>query len=368
MKRTGRCPCRTRSSHVLGLVEQFAQSMPTVVSAEVTPDEWDAFVSSHPHGTADHLYGWRAVFEGVLRHRTMYYVARRGSAIVGVLPLVFVHSRLFGKSAISLPFLNDGGTLASDDSVREALLEEAVRGARDFGASHVELRHRERQFPALPVRQHKLGMTRALPASADALWSDVDRKIRNQVRKAQKEGLAIEIGGAELVSAFYQVFAENMRDLGTPVYPKALFAETLKQFGDRARVTVVRHQGRVAAGAVTIRFGQTVVNPWASSLRALRHLCPNMLLYWALLEDAVKHGAQMFDFGRSSPGGGTHQFKLQWGASETPLHWEYVLLSRQEPPNQGPSNPRFQQVIRAWQRLPLPVANLIGPRIARHLP
>jgi hypothetical protein len=111
-----------------------------------------------------------------------------------------------------------------------------------------------------------------------------------------------------------------------------------------------------------------VLNPWASSLREFRHLCPNMLLYWHLLEEAVRAGARVFDFGRSTPGGGTHQFKLQWGASEAPLHWEYVLLTRPEPPNQGPSNPKFERAIRAWQKLPLAVANLIGPRIARHLP
>jgi FemAB-related protein (PEP-CTERM system-associated) len=211
-------------------------------------------------------------------------------------------------------------------------------------------------------------MRRSLPPAPDALWSAIDRKVRNQVRKAQKEGLEATIGGADLVEEFYRVFSRNMRDLGTPVYPKHLFSETLRLLPSRARVSVVRYRGQAVAAGIVIAFRDTVLNPWASSLREYRHLCPNMLLYWTLLEHAIQSGATMFDFGRSSPGGGTHQFKLQWGASETPLHWEYALIARREPPDQGPSNPRFERAIRLWQRLPLGVANVIGPHIARQLP
>ena len=224
------------------------------------------------------------------------------------------------------------------------------------------------QFEGLPFRQHKLAMRRALPSTGDALWAAIDRKVRNQVRKAQKEGLEAVTGGAELVDDFYAVFAENMRDLGTPGYPRSLFAETLRLFPERARVSIVRLNGRPIAGGIVIAFRETVLNPWASSLREFRNLCPNMLLYWTLLERAVQDGATEFDFGRSSPGGGTHQFKLQWGATEVPLHWEYALLSRAEPPNQGPSNPKFERALELWQKLPLTVANMVGPRIARHLP
>ena len=112
----------------------------------------------------------------------------------------------------------------------------------------------------------------------------------------------------------------------------------------------------------------TVLIPWAASLRAYRHVCPNMLLYWTLLEQAVAGGVRVFDFGRSSPGSGPHQFKLQWGARETPLAWEYVLFVGQDPPDQGPSNVRFRIAIGAWKRLPLSVSNRVGPWIAPHLP
>jgi FemAB-related protein (PEP-CTERM system-associated) len=337
------------------------------VASHASPHDWDEYVCRHPAATLDHLWHWRDVFRDVFRHDTVYLSARRGGRIVGVLPLVRFRSRLFGRFVVSLPFLNYGGVLADDEAVAGALVERAVEIAHRFRASHIELRHIGRQCPALPYRQHKLRLARPLPPTPEALWDGLDRKVRNQVRKAQKEGLVATHGGAELLDDFYRVFACNMRDLGTPVYSRRLFEETLRRFPDQARVVLVRKDGRALAGGLCLRFRDTVLVPWASSLRAFRHLCPNMLLYWAMIEAAIESGARTFDFGRSSPGAGTHQFKLQWGAIETPLHWEYVLLSRAKVPDHGPANPRFQAAIEIWRRLPLGVAGRLGPLVARHL-
>jgi FemAB-related protein (PEP-CTERM system-associated) len=338
------------------------------VSAQVTGAEWDAYVSGHPERTVDHLWGWRSIFERVFGQECVYLVARRSGGLAGVLPLVRFRSRLFGRFVTSVPFLNYGGLLADDDVAARGLLAHAKTEAAAFGATHLELRHQRRVFADLPYRQHKLAFVRPLPPTVEALWAETDRKVRNQVRKAQKEGLTAECGGSELVPAFYRVFGENMRDLGTPVYPQRLFEETCLVFPDRTQVFVVRQGVKTLGGAVAIRLADTLLVPWASSLRAYRHLCPNMLLYWTMLDRATTDGVRTFDFGRSSPGAGTHQFKLQWGAVATPLSWEYVMLSGQAVPDHGPSNPRFRLAIDAWKRLPLAVANRLGPPLARHLP
>ncbi len=338
------------------------------VSEDVTGKEWDEFVLNFPGSSVDHLWSWRQIVRDVFGHTPAYLAARRGTDVVGVLPLIRFQSRLFGRFIVSLPFLNYGGVLASDPLVIKALVEHARELALEFRASHIELRHRERQLPELPYRQHKLGLTRSLPSTSEELWADIDRKVRNQVRKAQKDGLTTAMGGDELVDQFYDVFARNMRDLGTPVYAKRLFSETLRLFPDAAHVYTVRSGNVTVAAAIAIRHGDTVLVPWASSLREYRQQCPNMLLYWTMLERAATTGARVFDFGRSSPDSGTHHFKVQWGAQATPLHWEYVLLTRQSPPDHGPGNPKFAAAISAWQRMPLWLANSVGPLIVRNIP
>jgi FemAB-related protein (PEP-CTERM system-associated) len=338
------------------------------VSDRVSEAEWDGFVRSHPEGTVDHLWRWREVFGSVFGHESAYLAARRGESIVGVLPLVQFRSRLFGRFLVSVPFLNYGGILSADAAAGTALLASATEVAQRFGASHVELRHTHRQFTEIPARQHKLKLTRPLPPTADVLWTTVDRKVRNQVRKAQKDGLTAEHGHAELLDDFYAVFSRNMRDLGTPVYPKRLFIETSRLFGADLFVYAVRVGKLAVAAAIAVRFRDVMIVPWASSLREHRQHCPNMLLYWTMLEDAVRRKATTFDFGRSTRDAGTHHFKLQWGADETPMQWEYVLLTRATAPDHGPYNPKFAAAIAAWQWLPLWFANAVGPTIVRNIP
>jgi FemAB-related protein (PEP-CTERM system-associated) len=335
------------------------------VSNACTAEEWNAYVAAHPLGTIDHLWQWRAIFRDVFRHESEYLVARRSGRITGVLPLVLFRSRLFGRSVVSLPMLNYGGLLTDAAELSGPLLAEAERIARDFGARYVELRHRSK-LTDLPATERKVSVFRDLPADTDLLWQGLDRKVRNQVRKAQKSDLTVDAVGAP--RDFYRVFAENMRDLGTPVYSRRLFESVSDAFGERVRFHVVRHSGHPVAAGVTLVHNGTVLVPWASSLRRYRHLSPNMLLYWSMLEHAIRSGARIFDFGRSSADGSTLPFKLQWGGQAMPQHWEYVLLGAAAPPQHGPANPKFNAAIAAWKRMPLGIANVFGPAIVRHIP
>jgi serine/alanine adding enzyme len=338
------------------------------VSSTATEAEWDLFVAARGDATFSHRWRWREIFRDAFGHDSEYLIARRGADISGVLPLVKFRSRLFGRFLVSLPFVNDGGLLTCDEASSAALLEAAMRVARDFGAEHIELRHRCRRQSALPYRSHKVGMLLPLQSSAEAIWAGLDRKVRNQVRKAQKSGLEVVAGGAELVRDFYPVFAHTMRDLGTPVYSRRLFEEVLGRFPQDVRIFTVRHDGRTIAGAVACSYHGACEVPWASSLKDYRHLSPNMLLYWSMIERAAQEGHRVFDFGRSTPDEGTFHFKRQWGAEPHPLHWEYVLIDRTAIPDQGPKNAKFRSAIETWKRLPLPLTNLAGPWIARSIP
>lgn len=343
-----------------------ALAMPTV-TATLDEKSWNAFVEQHPGASGYHLTGWRPIFENVFGHRTHYLSARRGDRVVGILPLVEFRSHVFGRFAVSLPFLNQGGVVAEDDETGRALVERAIEVARSGSLHHMELRHEQRRFPDLADKQHKVSMRLGLPGTADALWNALDRKVRNQIRKAEKSGLVTESGGSELVDAFYGVFAENMRDLGTPVYPRAFFAAVMERFPARTRIHMVRLDGEVIASSLTFAWRDGVEVPWASSLRRHRDKSPSNLLYWSMLQQAVAEGRRVFDFGRSTPNEGTYHFKLQWGAQPGPMHWEYWLASGPLP-DQSPANPKFQAAIAVWQRLPLWLTNRVGPRIVRNIP
>src|SRR5262245_9865953 len=342
--------------------------MPVIVSTETTEAEWDAFVEGHPDATGYHLWGWRRVMERAFGHQTVYLAARRDNEIVGVLPAVMIKSRLFGRSLVSLPFLNYGGVLATDAEVARLLLDHAANVGSREGASHLELRHLVQRFADLPVKRHKVTMRLRLETSEEAAWTRLDRRIRNHIRKAQKSNLTTDTGGRELLGDFYAVFAHNMRDLGTPVYGRAFFEEVFEHFAACARVFVVRLDSTAIAAGIGYTFRDTIEIPWASSLKAYRPLCANVLLYWHAVQHAIAEGRTTFDFGRSTPGDGPFQFKQQWGAEPSPLAWEYRLFKGEHLPNQSPSNPKFKAEIAMWKRLPVQVATWLGPAIVRSIP
>ena len=327
--------------------------------------DWTAFVEARPDATGYHAWDWRHVFERAFGHACVYLIARSDGDVRGVLPLVQINSVLFGRTLTSLPFLNYGGVLALDEAAGEALIEAAAEQARVRRCRHVELRHVDRRFPSLPCRQHKVTMLLRL---AGVEWSSLDKKVRNQIRKAEKSGLTTHSGHGELLEDFYSVFARNMRDLGTPVYGRRLFEEILSVFPDRTRLHVVRLGTTPVAAGLTVRSRSRLEIPWASSVRDYNALCPNHALYWTVIQDAMATGCDVFDFGRSTPGEGTFKFKEQWGAQPVPLHWEYCLNGPNQVPDTSPDNPKYALLVNAWQRLPVRVATLIGPHIVRSIP
>ena len=334
---------------------------------------WDRYVDAHASGSPYHLWAWGQAVESAYGHRRHYWLVEQAGQIRGVLPLFAFRVPLRGTSWVSLPFCDVGGPLADDAEVEHQLTDTVLGQLR--GGS-VTLRcgtepaglngHPQRRLAAEKVR-----MLLALPDGSEALMASFKSKLRSQVRKAEKNGLEFSFGGAAELPAFYRAFSENMRDLGSPVHSLRLYREIFEHYGDRARLGLVRHQGEIAAGGVTLALERRVCIPWASSLRRFNRLAPNMLLYWGLLADAADRGLEQFDFGRSTEGEGTYKFKAQWGAQPHPLAWCEVLPGASEAPAAeqpagGPGAVR-SLVERGWRKLPLPLANRLGPRVRRYI-
>ena len=339
-------------------------------------EHWESFLRQadvHHHA---YSWKWKSVFERVFGHRSYYLIAESSDgAVRGILPLVCVKSMLFGRSLISVPYLNAGGVVALDSAAAAALLESAATLAQELQADYCEMRHVQAASfypPSVPVRTHKVTMQLALPESAEKLFGSFPPKLRSQIRRPSKSGMYAEVSSGAAPSesslnAFYQVFSEHMRDLGTPVYPKKLFSEVRDAFGPSLRIITVHYEGEPAAAAITIGQGNLTEVPWASALKKFSKHSPNMLLYWEAMKAACDDGYRIFDFGRSSPESGTFRFKQQWGAEPVGLHW-YYHASRVSPPDVNPHSPKYRLLVNCWKRLPLSFANTIGPWLTRSIP
>lgn len=330
---------------------------------------WDSFVACAEGATFCHLAGWQDVLRETMRCKPLYRIAAGpGGEIAGVLPLVRVRSPIFGNYLVSMPFLNYGGPLGTPEAQR--LLADWARGeAERSGTDLLELRNRTSMDPPRGLRRsdRKVTVVLPLPDSSPQLFEKgFSAKLRSQIRRPIKEGMEVRFG-PELVDDFYAVFSRNMRDLGTPVLPRSFFDAIARVFAREAVFGTVYHEGvPVAAGAGFFWRGEYEMT-WASSLREYNKLAPNMLLYWGFMEEIIRRGGSTFNFGRCTPEGGTHRFKLQWGGHDAPLPWlQWSSSGTDSTPS--PDSDAYRFAIAAWQRLPVPVANLIGPLISRQIP
>jgi len=333
-----------------------------------------AFVEGHPLARAYH----DPLFLRVLRRGAglaceTFAARREGSGeLIGILPVALTQSLLLGTYATSLPHVNYGGALVSDEAALRPLLRAAWAWARARGARHLILRQTgDRPLPGLAATHGKETLLLPIPGGGpDALFKVIGSKTRNLVRKAEKGGFTVETDGPGALTAFHDAYAEGMRDLGTPSLPRSFFHALREEAGAAVELHIARSaEGRVAGAALSLRFRDAVEVPWASTRRRYKSSAANMLLYWHMMRRAALQGARVFDFGRSTPGSGPYQFKLQWGARPEGLPWYFMAPGGRAPTGDlAPTNPKFALAIRAWKRLPLGVARALGGHLALVLP
>lgn len=341
---------------------------PSQIESRLPDWETHYLHSEHSHNIAMHPR-WLRVLPRSLGHVPYCLEASVDGECQGLLPLCLVKSLAFGSHLVGLPFLNTGGVAVHDSDVATKLIDAAVDLANELNVRQLQLRHeRKIDHPALTESlTSKVHMRLKLPPRLGPLWDGLDPKVRNQVRKAEKNGVVVRWGRDDLLPAYYHVFSQNMRDLGTPVYSRSLFAAILAEFPEQTQICAAYLGDRPVAAALLMHGLGTTEVPTASSLRAYNRSNANMLMYWNLLRSAVERGQHTFDFGRCTIDGSTYRFKKQWGASQEPAIWQYYVR-KGSALELRPENRRFQLASHIWSRLPIWLANRVGPWLVRGIP
>ena len=329
--------------------------------------DWDRFVESCPDATFFHRAGWKQVIERSFGHRCFYLFAERDGVIEGVLPLCHVKGALFGSALVSMAFCVYGGPAAVN---REALAA-LDRAARDLAGrlkvGHLEYRHLDQRSYAGTIEKSDLYVTfrRAIHPDPDKNLSAIPRKQRAMVRKGLKLGLRAELDGD--CARLHHVYSVSVRNLGTPVFPRRYFEELKRVFGDACDVLVLTHAGVPVSGVMSFYFRDQVLPYYGGGTEQARAVAANDLMYWEVMRRACERGCRVFDFGRSKRGTGAFDFKKNWGFAPEPLHYQFVMRRGGErPPEINPLNPKLRLFVEAWKRLPLAVANALGPHIVRY--
>jgi len=335
---------------------------------ELTESEfakWDAFVNEAPGATFFHRAGWKTVLERAFGHTATFLYAEREGRIEGVLPLGQIKSLLFGNTLVSLPFCVYGGIVATNAEAAAALRKAACDLAERLRVDALELRNLRPSGEGWPTKDLYVTFRKEIDSDAEQNLKAIPRKQRAMVRKGIQAGLlGEEAPGWERL---YRVYSESVRNLGTPVFPEKYFRILREVFGGDCRVLMITHEGQDIAGVMSFYFRDEVLPYYGGSIAMARSLKGNDFMYWELMRRSAEEGIRIFDYGRSKEGTGSYSFKKNWGFTPEPLHYEYYLVKSDAIPEVNPMNPKYQLFIKAWKKLPLPVANLLGPYLARSL-
>ena len=331
-----------------------------------TAARWDEFVRSAAGATFFHRAGWQTVLRDVFRHRTHFLFTEEAGRITGVLPLAHVKSMLFGQSLTSLPFAVYGGVVAADERAAAALEAEAQALAQRLKVDHLELRNIERRHADWPLQDLYVTFRKPIAADDESNLNAIPRKQRAMVRKGIKNGLQSAFDAD--AGRFFELYADNVHRHGTPALPRAYFDKLLEVFaGDVSVMVVTAPDGALLSGVLSFYFRDEILPYCAGDAVAARDLAGNDFKYWELMRHAAARGIKLFDYGRSKQGTGSYSFKKNWGFEPTPLHYEYQLYKRDSVPQNNPSNGKYKLLIETWRRMPIALANRIGPLVVRSL-
>lgn len=330
---------------------------------------WDAFVTAHPDGTFFHLSAWRTVIAQAFGHTAHYILAHQDGAITGVLPLVHMRSRLFGNTLVSLPFCVYGGPIAVDSATLAALTDYATELTRSLDVPVLEYRFLDAppDLPGWISRGEELYVTFRKPivADAEANLKAIPRKQRAVVRRAIQNQLTVAMDAG--VDRLHAIYAESVRNLGTPVFSRRYFAILMEEFAGQIDIVTILDGPTPIASVMNFYFRNEVLPYYGGGRAVARDRYGNDFMYWEVMRRATAKGCTLFDFGRSKLGTGAMAFKKNWGFVPTPMQYRFRLAIGQSIPDNNPLNPKFALFIAAWKRLPIPLANLIGPHIVRGL-
>jgi len=327
---------------------------------------WDAFVNACPEATFFHRAAWQGIIREIFRHPTYFLYAHDAGEIRGVLPLAHVNSLLFGNALVALPFAVYGGVAADSATAVTALEEEAQRLALHLGVDHLEFRNLAGRHADWPTQDLYVTFRKEILPEVEANMLAIPRKQRAMVRKGIKNGLSSHID--DNADRFFALFADNVHRHGTPALPKRYFTALLQAFGPDCEIlTVTAPDGRALSSVLSFYFRDEVLPYYAGDDETARDFAANDFKYWELMRRACARGLRVFDYGRSKVGTGPYAFKKNWGFEAQPLHYEYRLYKRDSIPQNNPSNAKYQLFIAAWRRLPLALANRLGPLIVRNL-
>lgn len=331
---------------------------------------WDQYVLNSDISTFYHQIGWKNIIEETYGHKPYYLIAEEDNHTKGILPLILMQSRIFGKKLISVPFGPYGGVCADEEFIEEALVAESKRIAIELNVEYLELRDnisKDKFYNGFIKNSRYLASILELDNDPDLVLMDkLKRNKRKNIYKSQQMQLTYE--WTNKTDDFYELFISNMKDLGSPAHSKRFFDNILFEFPESSKVLLVTKDNEVIYSAFYLFFKENMINSWSSTLQAYRQYFPTDFGIWNAIKYGCENGYKYYDFGRSQKGSTNLEFKRRWSCESKELNYQYYLNKKKTVPNNTSSNPKRKTFAKLWSKTPEYVAKSVGQLVRKNIP
>jgi hypothetical protein len=339
-----------------------------VVNPLEFPD-WDEALLSMENHSIFHSSHWARVLVEAYGYTPLYFSAVEEGKLKALIPVMEVNSILTGRRGVSLPFTDFCEPLGVDGHSLGELNEALIQYGKTAGWRSMEWRGGGDLFQREKVSSSFYKHTISLPGEEEALASGLRSSTRRNIRKAQKEGIEVDVSRSlEGVQAFFRLNCITRKHHGMPPQPMRFFKKVFEHIisKDRGMVALGFHKKRVVSGCMYFHFGKNAIYKYGASDRRFQNLRANNLVMWEALRWYQKRGFQSLSLGRSEPTNqGLLQFKRGWSCREEFLQYRRFDLSRNEfiEARIGTG----ERMTRILKNAPIPVLRLIGAAVYRHV-
>jgi serine/alanine adding enzyme len=329
-------------------------------------DEWAKFVTHSPTATGFHAPGWRTVLSEAFAVKPLFLRARDAGRVVGVLPLFRSSSLFFGDFISSL----EDGHCGADAVVAHALGQGAlnIMVQEGCGCLIYKTNFVTSAYPSVARGVQTVKTVVSTSRSIDSMFASLDKKTRWGVRNACRQGYRVRAANERLLS-FYRIYADNLHQLGTPVFGPSVFEAMRRHLGASFTFYALERGDILVGGMVCLKAAHEWTSLYAAVEDEAQRKYAGYQLYWAVIEEAAKSGVARFNLGRSIPGSGVHRFKHKWTDEDVlATHYLFGHTSKRAAKRLEMATTRMGLARRLWTKIPGPIVSSAGRYLRRSLP
>ncbi len=291
------------------------------IADESDSKNWDKIVENSPHGTIFHNWKWLKIVEKHTKTEFYPLIALKGNNILGIFP--FFHKKTFFNSLFSppphamIPYLGpvivDYENAAQDK--KESRLIEFQTSIDEFISQNIKPKYlmimptpflidsRPFEWAGYQIRERyrysvdfSNNSDNQDQDNVDNIWGRINTKTRQNIRRAERNGLSVEFGNKKEFGLIYDLIVNRYKDQNKVVgADKKLLLDLYESYSENIKIIVAKYKGSIVSGVIDIWHKDRALSWIGNPKVEIKGVSVNDALNWECMKMAHENGLKNYD-------------------------------------------------------------------------